>query len=63
MSIRNSYPDVEAPQIAPHGPILERAGSRGVTVPLMGPADPDTVIPLLGSADPGTATPLMAPSR
>jgi len=38
-----------------------RLASRPV-IPLMGPADPDTVTPLLGAADPGTTTPLLGPA-
>ena len=59
MSIRSPYPDVEAPQIALHGFVRDRADRRGAAVPLMGPADPGTVVPLMGLADPGTVTPLM----
>jgi hypothetical protein len=63
MSIRNSYPDVEVPEIALHGFVRDRADRRGAAVPLMGPADPATVVPLMGPADSGTATHLMSPRR
>src|SRR5271165_3969044 len=62
MSIRNPYPDVEVPEIALHGFVLERSDRRGAAVPLMGPTDPSTAIPLVGPAAPGTAVPLMGPA-
>jgi hypothetical protein len=62
MSIRSPYPDVEAPEIALHGFVRDRADRRGAAVPLMGHADPGTVVPLMGPADPGTVTSLMGPA-
>jgi hypothetical protein len=48
----------------PDRPVTSQAGPASPTgIPLMGPADPDTVTPLMGPADPGTVTPLMGPLR
>ena len=62
MNTRSPYPDVEVPEISLPRLVLDQAGERGATVPLMGPADPGTATPLMGPVAAGTITPLMGPA-